>query len=73
MIRVTQRNAEKITAAIDEAQKIARVRTICRADVFDAVEEIEKRLSKLLKLKLRYTGVKKAYTILPHNLLPKPI
>ncbi len=48
MIRVTKKNADKITQAIDKAQSAARVRTICRADVFDAVEEIEKKLSKLL-------------------------
>ncbi len=48
MIRVTEKNAEKITAAIDNAQSKARVRTICRADIRDAIEEIEKNLSRRL-------------------------
>jgi len=41
-------NVTKITAVIDEVQSRARVRTICCADVFDAVAEVERRLTSLL-------------------------
>jgi len=47
-IRVDGCNVTKITAVIDEVQSRARVRTICCADVFDAVAEMERRLASLL-------------------------
>lgn len=43
-IAIKENNAEKIQAAIDEVQKRTTARNITAADVFDAVETIEKKL-----------------------------
>ena len=47
-IKITSGNTSKIQSAIDAVQKLARIRTIDAADVFEAVEVAEKKLGRLL-------------------------